>query len=71
MLKSSCYMLTSLVSLQKGNGKKSQKSRKIVNTEGENLHISGTTQRILMKFSGKLWLMTLLKVIKNRVSPSL
>ena len=34
-----CYMLTSLLSLQQGNVKKSEKSMKIVNIEGENLHI--------------------------------
>ena len=33
------YMLTSLVSLQQGNVKKSKKLVKIVNSEGENLHI--------------------------------
>ena len=38
-----CYMLMSLVSLQQGNAKKSQKSIKIANTEGENLHLFGMT----------------------------
>ena len=32
-------MLTSLVSLQQGNVKKSEKLMKIVNIEGENVHI--------------------------------
>ena len=34
-----CYMLTQLVSLQQRNVKKSEKLMKIVNIEGENLHI--------------------------------
>ena len=34
-----CFMLTSLVSLQQGNVKKSEKSMKIVNIHRENLHI--------------------------------
>ena len=33
-----CYMLTSLVSLQQGNVKKSKKLMKIVNIEEENFH---------------------------------
>ena len=37
------YMLTSLVSFQQGNVKKSKKSVKIINTEGENLNIFWTT----------------------------
>ena len=43
----------SLVSLQQGNVKKYKKSLKIVNIEGENLHIFGSTSGISMKFSGK------------------
>ena len=58
----SCYMLTSLVSLQQGNVKKSKKSMKIVNIEGENFQIFWTAQGILMEFSGKMWLMIILKV---------
>ena len=34
-----CYMLTSLVSLQQGEVKKSEKSMKIVNIEGKIVHI--------------------------------
>ena len=34
-----CYMLTSLVSLQEGNIKKSEKSVKTINIEGEHLYI--------------------------------
>ena len=34
-----CYMLSSLVSLQQGNVKKSEKSMKIVNIDGENLYV--------------------------------
>ena len=37
------YMLTSLVSFQQGNVKKSKKSMKIINIEGENLNIFWTT----------------------------
>ena len=37
---------------------------KIVNTDGENLHIFWTTWGISMKFSGKLWLMIILKAKK-------
>ena len=35
-------MLTSLASLQRGNVKKSQKSIKIVNIDGENLSLENT-----------------------------
>ena len=38
-----CFMLTTLVSLEKGNVKNSEKLMKIVNIEGENLHIFRTT----------------------------
>ena len=50
-------MLTSLVSLQQGNVKKIEKLVKIVNIEGENLHIIWTTWGISMKFHerGDLW----------------
>ena len=36
--------------------KNNEKSVKIVNIEGENCQIFWTTWRILMQFSGKLWL---------------
>ena len=39
---------------------------KIVNIDGENLHIFWTTLGISMKFSGKMWLMTMLKVRKKQ-----
>ena len=58
-------MPTSLVSLQHGNVKKSENSMKIVNIEGEKLHIFGTTQGISMKFSGKIFLMIILKITKK------
>ena len=45
----------SLVSLQQGNVKKSEKAMKIV-----------TTRAIAMKFSGKTWLMIILKVTKKK-----
>ena len=39
---------------------------KIVKTDGENLHIFLTASVISMKISGKMWLATKLKVIKNQ-----
>ena len=39
---------------------------KTVNTDGENLHVFWKTWRISMKFSGKMWLMIILKVTKNQ-----
>ena len=56
-------MLTSLVYLQQGNVKKSRKI-KGVNIDKENLQLR-TTRKILMRFSGKMFLMTMLIVIKN------
>ena len=61
-------MLTSSVSLQQGNIKKSKKSMKIINIKGENLLM---TRGVSRKFSGKIWLIIILKVKKNRLSPSL
>ena len=58
--------MTSLVSLKQGKVEKSEKSMKIVNIEGENLPISWTTWGMSMKFSGKTWLMIILKVTKNK-----
>ena len=40
---------------------------KIVNIEGQNLHIIWTTWGISMNFSGNMWLMIMLKV--NRKLP--
>ena len=53
-----CCKLTSLVSLYQGNVKKSKKLIKI----DENR----TTWGVSMKFSGKLWLLIILKVTKNQ-----
>ena len=53
--------------LQRGNVKISTKSMKIVNTEGENIHIFWTVWGISIKFSGKKWLLIILKVKKNQV----
>ena len=39
---------------------------KIVDNDGENLHIFWTTWGISVKFSGEMWLMTILKVPKNQ-----
>ena len=62
MLKSSCYILKSLVSLQQGNEcQKIWKRDKIVKIEEENYHIFGTTWGISTEFSGKVWFMIKLK----------
>ena len=59
-------MLTSLVSfMQQGNVKNSEKSTKIVNIEGEILHMFWTTWGMSMRFSGKMRLMIILKVTKK------
>ena len=54
------------VSSQQGNVKKSEKPIKIVNIDTEN-HIFWTTWGILMKFSGKMWLMIILNHKKSEV----
>ena len=46
--------------------KKSEKLMKVVNIDGQNLHIFQTTWGISMKFSGKMWVVILLKVTKNQ-----
>ena len=46
--------------------KKSKKLMKIVDNDGENLHIFGTTWEISIKFSEKMWLMIILKVTKKQ-----
>ena len=61
-----CYMVTSLVSLQQVNVKKSEKSMKIVNIEGVNLHIFWKTWGNTIKFSGKTWLIIISKVTKKQ-----
>ena len=43
---------------------KNPKNRWRVNIDGENLHIFWTTWGILMTFSGKMWLMIILKLNK-------
>ena len=58
-------MLTLLVFLQQGNIKKSEKIMKIVNTDRENVHIFWTIWGLSIKFSGKMWIMIILKVTKN------
>ena len=45
---------------------KNLKNRWIVNIDGENLHIFWTTWEISVKFSGKIWLMIILKVTKSQ-----
>ena len=63
-----CYMLTSLISLQQGNLKKSEKSMKIVKYS----YLLNNLKRISMKFSEKMWLIIILKVTKKQgLSPSL
>ena len=48
------------------NPKNQWKSMKIANIDREILHIFWTTWGISMKFSGKMWLMIILKVTKNQ-----
>ena len=63
-----CYMLTSFISLQQGNLKKSEKSVKIVKYS----YLLNNLRRISMKFSEKMWLIIILKVTKKQgLSPSL
>ena len=63
-----CYMLTSLISLQQGNLKKSEKSMKMVKYS----YLLNNLRRISMKFSEKMWLIIILKVTKKQgLSPSL
>ena len=63
-----CYMLTSLISLQQGNLKKSEKSMKIVKYS----YLLNNLRRFSMKFSEKMWLIIILKVTKKQgLSPSL
>ena len=57
-------MLTSLVSLQQENVKKSKKSMKIINIVGENFHIFWMTWGFSMKSWGKIWLMITLRFTK-------
>ena len=59
-------MLTALASLQQENVKKSGKLSKIVNNAEENLHIVWTSWEISMRFSGKMWLMIILKFTKKK-----
>ena len=39
---------------------------KIANIDRENLHVFWTIRGISLTFSGKMWLMTILKVTKNQ-----
>ena len=66
-----CYMLATLVSLQQRNVKKSKKSMKMVNIEGENLHIFWMTWGISMNILGKMWFMLTLQVIITGALPAL
>ena len=61
-----CYMLMSLVSLYQRNLKKSEKLMKIVNIDEENLHVFWMIWENSKKFSGKMWLMLILKVTKKQ-----
>ena len=54
-------MLTSLVYMQQGNVKKSKKFMKLGNISEENLHIFRKTWGTSMKFSGKMFLIIILK----------
>ena len=64
-------MLTSLVSLQQRNVKKSKKLMNMVNIEEENIHIFLTNWGISITFLGKMWLVIIFEVTKNRVNLSL
>ena len=64
MLRSSFDVKRFFVAKQ-GKVRKSKKLMKIVNIDGENIHIFITTYLISMKFSGKMYLMIILKVIKK------
>ena len=61
-----CYMMMSFVSLWQGTVKKSRKLMKIVNIDREVIHNFWMTRGISMKFSGKMWLMIILKVTKSQ-----
>ena len=64
----SSVIVTSWVCLQQGNAKKKKKKKlvKLVNIEEDNIHIFRGTWGILMKFSGKMCLMIILKVRENK-----
>ena len=58
--------ISSLVALEQGNIKKSEKKMmRIVDTDEGNFNIFWTTRSISMKFSRKMWLMITLKVIPH------
>ena len=61
-----CYMLTSLVSLKQGNIEKSEQLARIVNIEEENPHIFWTSWVMLIKFSGKMWLIIILNPLSEK-----
>ena len=63
MLASYAYVISFFVTTK--CKKKSGKLMKIVDIDGENLHIFWTTWGISMKLSGKMWLMMILKVTKT------
>ena len=59
-------VISSLVALEQGNIKKSEKKMmRIVDTDEGNFNIFWTTRSISMKFSRKMWLMITLKVIPH------
>ena len=60
-------MLIQLVSLKQGNLKKLKNWW--ISTEEENINIFWTIWEISMKYSGKMWLKIILKVIKSRLHP--
>ena len=67
-----CHLLTSLVSLEQRNLEKPKRLMKIVNIVTNNIVwykisvSSKTTGGISIKFSGKMWLIVILKVMKTR-----
>ena len=56
----------SVFATRKCQKKKKKKLVKLVNIEEENIHIFRGTWGILMKFSGKMCLMIILKVRENK-----
>ena len=65
-----CCKLTLFFSLSQGSVKNQKnwwKSIKIANIDGEILYIFWTTKGISMKFSGKMWIVIMLKVTKKQV----
>ena len=59
-------MLTSLVYLQQENAEKFKYWIKTVNIDKENLYTFRTTWGTSMQFSGKMWVIIILEILKNQ-----